>query len=256
MSASVFLHPDLPACAVGDIVVVGGSEGHHAMAVQRLRAGERVDVVDGRGTRVTGLVDATSTPRELRVCVESVVHEAARSPRIVVVQAIPKSDRGELAVELLTEVGVDAIVPWQAEHCVARWSGDRGMKAHGRWVTTAREATKQSRRSHVPDVEPACTTPEVLVRVREAVGRGAQVWMLHEAADAGMPSVSDATEIWLIVGPEGGISPHEVTELVAAGAVPVRLGSTVFRSSSAGTVAAAVVSTLTGRWSDVHARMT
>lgn len=225
------------------------------MTVQRLRVGEPVDVVDGRGTRIRGAVDAESTPGELHVRVASVAYEEPHLPCIVVVQALPKSDRGERAVELLTEVGVDVIVPWQAENCVTRWAGERGAKAHAKWVTTARESTKQSRRSHVPLVESPCTTSELVSRVREAASRGAPVLVLHEEAEDVMPSLVDATEVWLIVGPEGGVSPREIADLTAAGAVPVRLGSAVFRTSSAGVIAAAVVSTLTGRWSGARARM-
>lgn len=255
MSAPVFLLPDLPAASAGDVIVVAGNEGHHAMAVARLRVGERVDVVDGTGGRVRGVVHDSSTNRELHVRVEAYCIEDVQVPRIVVVQAIPKSDRGDRAVELMTEVGVDVIIPWQAAHCVTRWSGERGDKAHRSWVRTAQEASKQSRRARVPMIEPACTTSQLVTLVRDACTNGARVWALHETAEADVPTAIDAPEVWLIVGPEGGISPSELTDLTAAGATAVRLGSAVFRTSSAGAIAAAVVSTLTGRWSDTHARM-
>lgn len=256
MSAPVFLHPDLPAVAAGDVIVLTGPEAHHALAVQRLRAGEAVEIVDGRGTRVSGVVADGASPRELHVRVSARAEEPAAAPRIIVVQAIPKGDRAERAVELLTEVGVDAIVPWQAQNCVTRWSGERGEKAHTKWVANAREAAKQSRRSWLPVVESPCSTAQVCDQVRAARERGAAVWLLHEAADRDEPPALDAPEVWLIVGPEGGVSDQEVDALSTAGAIPVRLGSTVFRTSTAGVVAAAVVSTLTGRWTRVRARMT
>lgn len=255
MSAPVFLRPDLPDVTAGSIVVVTGPEAHHALAVQRLRAGELVEVVDGGGMRVSGVVEE-STSKDLHVRVIECVEEPAASPRIVIVQAIPKGDRGERAVELLTEVGVDAVIPWQAQNCVTRWSGERGEKAHGKWISTARESTKQSRRSWLPIVEAPCTTAEVCERVRAARERGATVWLLHEGADLREPENPDADEVWLLVGPEGGVSGDEVDALSAAGAHPVRLGTTVFRTSTAGAVAAAVVSTLTGRWTSTRARMT
>ena len=255
MSAPVFLVPDLPAASTGDVITVSGPEGHHAMAVQRLRVGEQVELVDGRGGRALGSVHEESTKRDLRVRVASYRVEGAQVPRIVVVQAIPKSDRADRAIELMTEVGVDVIIPWQAEHCVTRWSGERGHKAHASWVRTAQEATKQSRRARVPIIEAVSTTADVAARIREACERGACAWALHEAAQDGAPEELDTPEVWLVVGPEGGISPRELANLSTAGATPVRLGSTVFRASSAGAIAAAVVSTLTGRWSDSHARM-
>lgn len=255
MSAPVFLDPDLPAVSAGEVVILTGDEAHHAVAVQRLRAGEDVVLVDGRGARVSGVVDSTS-PREMRVRVVEHVREPSSAPRITVVQAIPKGDRAERAVELLTEVGVDVIIPWQAQNCVARWSGERGERAHAKWITTAREAAKQSRRAWLPMVEALATTDQLCDQVRAARERGADVWLLHEVAELSEPVSPNSDEVWLIVGPEGGVSAPEVAELVSAGAIPVRLGSTVFRTSTAGAVAVAVVSTLTGRWMNVHARMT
>lgn len=255
MSAPVFLDPDLPAVAAGGMVVLAGSEAHHASTVQRLRAGEAVEIVDGRGARVAGFVESAS-PRELRIRVLEHVREPAALPRITVVQAIPKGDRAEHAVELLTEVGVDVIIPWQAQNCVARWAGERGDRAHTKWVATARQATKQARRSWLPIVEAASTTAQICDKVRAAREHGAVVWLLHEGAEQRDPVIAESHDVWLIVGPEGGVSPEEVENLLGAGATPVRLGSTVFRTSTAGAVAAAVVSTLTGRWTNAHARMT
>lgn len=255
MSAPVFQHTDLPDVTVGDVVVITGPEAHHALAVQRLRAGEPIEVVNGSGTRIYGVVDSASS-RDLHVRVIECVEEPEASPRIVVVQAIPKGDRGERAVELLTEVGVDVVIPWQAQNCVTRWSGERGEKAYAKWDSTARESAKQSRRSWSLVVEQPSITAEVCDRVRAAQERGATVWLLHESTELQDPGIPDADEVWLIVGPEGGVSQSEVRALTQAGATPVRLGSTVFRTSSAGAVAAAVVSTLTGRWTNARARMT
>jgi 16S rRNA (uracil1498-N3)-methyltransferase len=86
--------------------------------------------------------------------------------------------------------------------------------------------------------------------------RGAATWLLDEGAALREPERPDTDEVWLIVGPEGGVSDHEVEALTAAGATSIRLGPTVFRTSTAGAVAAAVVSTLTGRWMSMRARMT
>src|SRR5207249_3264670 len=119
----VFLATDLSA----DRVVLDGPEGRHAATVRRIRVGEQVDLVDGLGTRVTGAVSA-ATKDTLTVEVTRRVVEPRPEPRLTVVQALAKGDRGELAVELATEVGVDTIVPWQADRCQLSWSGERGVK--------------------------------------------------------------------------------------------------------------------------------
>jgi 16S rRNA (uracil1498-N3)-methyltransferase len=170
----------------------------------------------------------------------------AAEPRIVVVQAIPKGDRGELAVEIMTEVGVDEVIAWQAERSVARWRGDRAGKGLARWQATAREAAKQSRRAWIPEVTGPERTPAVACR---AAAAGLAI-LLDPGAEAAFGSLAmpHQGEIVVIVGPEGGVSPAEAGALTGAGAVPARLGPTVLRSSSAGAVAAALALAGSGRW--------
>jgi 16S rRNA (uracil1498-N3)-methyltransferase len=226
-------------------IVLSGAEGRHAATVRRLAVGERADVTDGAGTIAECVVTGAGPGViELAVLVKRAV--PAPEPRIVVVQAIPKGDRGELAVEIMTEVGVDAVVAWQAERSVARWRGDRADKSLARWQATAREAAKQSRRAWIPEVTGPEATPAV---VRRVAGAGLAILLDPEApAGLGQLGMRGHAEIVMIVGPEGGVSPAETEAMVRAGAVPARLGPTVMRSSSAGTVAAALALAASGRW--------
>ena len=241
MTPPVFVAEDL----AGDRLVLSGPEGHHAATVRRVKAGEAVDVVDGRGTRVSCSV--TSVERDVvRLSVLARTAEPAPSPRLVLVQAIAKGDRGELAVELATEVGVDEVIPWAAARCIVRWEGERGAKALRRWRSSAREAGKQSRRAWLPVVQEQHTTEQIVHRARAA----AATLILHESATtplAGMTLPADG-DVLLVVGPEGGIRDEEVAALDAVGAVVVRLGTSVLRTSTAGAAAASVVSALTTRW--------
>ncbi len=236
MSNPVFLCQDL----TGDEILLDGPEGRHAAAVRRMRPGEELDLVDGRGTRCTGVVTAT-TRDTVTVALRDRVIEPPPAPRITLVQALAKGDRGELAVELATEVGVDAVVPWRAERCVARWEGERGAKALQRWRSTAREAAKQSRRAWFPDVAEPVTT----AAVPQLPGT---VLVLHEQATVPLSQVPLDGDVVLVVGPEGGIGEDELALLLANGGAAVRLGTTVLRTSTAGAAAAAVVSARTGRW--------
>ncbi len=233
MSNPVFLCADVSA----DRILLGGAEGRHAATVRRIRVGEVLDLVDGRGTRCTGAVVAT-TKDTVTVEVAARVVEEQAVPRITLVQALAKGDRGELAVELATEVGVDVVVPWQAARCMVSWSGERGAKALERWRSTAREASKQSRRAWFPEVTEPLTTAQV-------AALPGTLLVLHEAADTRLSELALEGDVVLVVGPEGGVSPEELALL---GGTPVRLGPSVLRTSTAGAAAAAVISSRTGRW--------
>ena len=242
MTPSLFLVDDLP---VGDSFRLDGGEGRHAARVKRVRSGEQVLVSDGRGALLECEVSNTGGDG-MSLIVISRRRIPAPQPRIVVVQALPKGERAELAVETLTEVGVDEIVPWAAERSIVRWDGERGAKALGRWRSTAREAGKQSRRAAFPVVTSVRSTREVTELVRAADAS----YVLHETATdpLALQAFPPRGTVVLIVGPEGGVTEAEVGAFLDAGAVAVRLGASVLRTSTAGAAAAAVVSAGTARW--------
>lgn len=245
MTAPVFVVDRLNG--VGPEFVLDGPEGRHAVSVKRLRPGEDVVLTDGRGLWMEGVVRATEGKDRLVVMDLGGVHEELpESPRITVVQALPKGDRGELAVETMTETGVDAIVPWAASRCITQWKGDRGLKALAKWRSTAREAGKQSRRVRFPEVADPATTKQVAALLATADFAA----VLHESGDAPLSTADlpGAGEIVLVVGPEGGVSPEELALFVEAGAQPYRLGRSVLRTSTAGTAAVALLLGRTGRW--------
>lgn len=247
MAATLFYADAVPAA--GEIAVVEGDEGFHAATVRRIRPGEALVISDGAGVLAECSVQ-TADKRRLtaKVSARRVVDRPA--PLVTVAQAIPKSERSELAVELATEAGADAFLAWQSDRCVARWDGDRADKGLRRWRAVARSAARQSRRAWIPGVEGPLSTRELCAAVRERVTAGGLVLALHESAEgplADLP-VAQAPSVMLIVGPEGGISEEELTELAAAGAVAVRLGPTVLRTSTAAAVALGALGVLTARW--------
>jgi 16S rRNA (uracil1498-N3)-methyltransferase len=248
VTAPVFVIPStaLAAASVGASVRLDGTEGRHAVSVRRLGVGEELDLVDGVGRRATGTVAAIIDKQSLDVAVASVHDEPEPRPRVVVVQALPKGDRGELTVELLTEIGVDVIVPWAAANCVTQWRGDRAERAHRRWSDAARAAAKQARRARFPVIEPPASTADVVERVRAA----SSAIVLHEQARTAIAEVTApaAGDLVIVVGPEGGLTPAERASLDDAGATEVRLGPSVLRTSSAGIAAVAALLAPTSRW--------
>ena len=232
----------------GDPIRLDGAEGRHASAVRRLRPGESLLLGDGAG-RVAVCTVAAADRTSLVCAVHSRYDEPPPAPRMVVAQALPKGERGELAVSALTEVGVDEVVPWAASRCVTRWSAERAAKGLTRWRAAAREATKQSRRGWLPEIPGLTTTAEVTARL----GQAELAVVLHESATEPLAAlrVPERGEVVVVVGPEGGIDDAELEQFAVAGAVPVRMGPTVLRTSTVGTAAAAVLLSRTPRWGRV-----
>jgi 16S rRNA (uracil1498-N3)-methyltransferase len=238
----VFLVP--PGDLSAGVITLTGPEGHHAAAVRRLRAGERADVSDGAGSLAEGVV--TGTGKDYVTLDIRALHTVPPpQPRLTVAQALPKGDRGELAVELMTEIGVDAVIPWAAQRSITKWQADRGAKALAKWRATAREAAKQSRRAWLPEVTDPATTVSLAKRVSTACAIVLEADAPAKLHELPLP---EAGEVLLLVGPEGGISPAERAALRDAGAIEARLGPTVLRTSTAGAAAAAILLTKTARW--------
>lgn len=242
MSAPVFLVDALPE---GSETVLDGPEGRHAATVRRLRPGEEVHLSDGSG----GVAECTvveAEPGRLSLAVLRRSQIARPQPRFVVVQALPKGDRGALAVELMTEIGVDEIVPWSSGRTIMHWRGERGDRALSRWRSAAREAAKQSRRAWLPYVSDLHSTRQVCTLLSQA----AAGVVLHQSASTAIDAVglSDDGDIVVVVGPEGGLTEGELTAFRAAGARLARLGPTVLRTSTAGLAALSVLAVRAGRW--------
>ncbi|WP_067666114.1 16S rRNA (uracil(1498)-N(3))-methyltransferase [Nocardia miyunensis] len=246
MAATVFYLDEIPE--PGGIAILDGPEGRHAATVRRIRVGEPITLSDGAGVLASSEVVAAQKDRlELEVLDRILAQPAA--PPVTVVQALPKSDRSELAVELMTEAGADVVIPWQAARCVANWEG-KARKGVDKWRAAARAAARQSRRAFIPEVAELYRTSDVLALVREIKADNGIAVALHESGSARFVSLplAAASRIVLIVGPEGGLDDAELTALADAGADVALLGPTVLRTSTAAAVALGALGALTSRW--------
>ena len=241
-----FLVDEAGEARPGDTVTLSGAEAHHAAVVRRVRVGEEVTLGDGRGAWLRGTCESVS-PREVIVRVDGRTDAAAPAPRIVLVQALAKGDRDELAVQAATELGADEIVPWQAARSVSRWDAAKAAKGVARWQQIVREAAKQAHRAWVPRVTDPVTSAALAVRAGTD-----RVLVLEPTASAPLSGIEiadgDDRALVLVVGPEGGVAPDELEALAAAGAELVRLGDTVLRTSTAGPAALALLNARLGRW--------
>jgi 16S rRNA (uracil1498-N3)-methyltransferase len=227
-----------PLPAVGTQLLLAGDEGRHAAVVRRIRPGEMVMIGDGRGRGIRGLVVEVQ-PSGLVVEVADHLVAPEEPRRLVAAQALAKGDRSELAVEMMTEMGISEIIPWQATRSIVRWSEERAVRSVARWRSTAREAAKQSRRLNVPQVSEPVTTRQLAQQVANVD----LALLLHGEADESIAEVDlPATgTVLIIIGPEGGISGDELNELARSGARPVSISDGVLRTSTAGVVALAAV---------------
>ncbi|OBG81814.1 16S rRNA (uracil(1498)-N(3))-methyltransferase [Mycobacterium sp. E3305] len=247
MVATLFYVDALPD--VGSLAVVDGDEGFHAATVRRIRPGEQLVLGDGAGGLAHCEVEHAGRDG-LRARVLKRWSVAAGQPPVTVVQALPKSERSELAIELATEAGADAFLAWQAARCVASWQGARVDKGLRRWRAVARSAARQSRRAHIPPVDGVLSTAALVDRVRDELRAAGVVLALHESAADPLAhaDIAGAASLFLVVGPEGGIAPDEIAALTEAGAVAVRLGPQVLRTSTTAAVALGALGVLTPRW--------
>ncbi|MDR1823821.1 MAG: 16S rRNA (uracil(1498)-N(3))-methyltransferase [Bifidobacteriaceae bacterium] len=252
MTAPVFFVPvgSLAGLRPGDPVTLTGEEARHAAQVQRVRPGERIDVADGAGQRGSGPVSLVDKATVV-VTLDRLEAEPPALPFITLVQALAKNRRDEAAIEAATELGVDAIVPWQADRSVVQWRGpEKADKGRARWQEVVKAAAKVARRACLPEVMAPLTTSGLLQYLTE--GHDIAVIVLHEAAtepfEAALRDAAGHATIALVVGPEGGITDQELAAFRVQGAGVVRLGPTVLRSSTAGPAALAVLSQRLGRW--------
>jgi 16S rRNA (uracil1498-N3)-methyltransferase len=243
--SSLYLREDLAQADEGGLVELTGAEAKHAVTVNRSRVGEDIRIGNGRGLVISGAIE-TVEPGRVGVRVIAVTVEPEPTPRLVLVQALAKGDRDELAIQAATELGVSAIVPWAASRSVSRWEGAKKEKGRSRWETIVREASKQSIRSFVPPVLPIASTADL-----QRLAASSRVVLLDPTATDRLSDIDVSAEkgdLLLVVGPEGGISDAELENLTSAGAVRARLGNTVLRTSSAGPAALAVLNVALGRW--------
>jgi 16S rRNA (uracil1498-N3)-methyltransferase len=241
MVEPLFYSENIITSTVGSAAVLSGPEAKHAVSVRRMQVGEAIQLTDGLGTRVRGTVLAT-TSSALELSVLEVIQEAKPALVITLVQALAKGDRDELAIQAATELGVSAVIPWQASRSISRWDSAKEVKGRARWKQIVNEAGKQSLRAFWPVVQASVTTSALA----KALGSYDLVLVLDTTASKLLADVSVPKEgsIALVVGPEGGIEASELEVLQAAGAQLVSLGANVLRTSTAGP---AVIAALTLR---------
>lgn len=229
----------------GSVFVLGGPEAKHAASVRRMNVGESIAVSDGAGLKVRGKV-AKVLKDTLEVLVESVDALNPPSTKLVLVQALAKGDRDELAIQACTELGVFEVIPWQADRSISIWKAEKKQKGQTRWQTIVTEAAKQSLRAFVPRVSEVLDSAELVQMLRGFD----QVMILDPEAGNSITELNAPPigSVAIVVGPEGGISEAELSAFAEAGFSSVHLGSGVLRTSTAGMAAISYLQAKLGDW--------
>ncbi len=242
--AHLYRVSDTAELEAGGFAELIGDEARHAATVARLGVGEAIGLTNGAGVMAQCVV-LESTPRRVRLAVDSVSRVPPLTPALWLVQALAKGDRDERAVEACTELGVDHIIPWQAARSISRWTAEKELKGVARWQRIATEASKQSLRAWVPQVAPLAQ----LAELRDLASRTRMVVLNPGAELSVAAAVKPGDEpVVVVVGPEGGITPEELASLEGAGALAASLGPHVMRTSSAGAAALAILNHSLSRW--------
>lgn len=204
--------------------------------VLRLRPGDRVVLFDGRGTECDARLDALAASA-CTCTVERLHPRRDDAARVVLVQALPKGSKLEEIVRAATEAGVTSIHLAVAERSIARPDEDRARARVDRLAKIATEAARQSERGDVPTIVPPAPLLDVAAR---APATAARLVLSPRAGAPWADALAGHDEVWLAVGPEGGLSEGEEDALVAAGWSRARIAVPILRVETAAPLAVAL----------------
>jgi len=234
---TLFFVDDLPT-TVGGLYEFANDDANHAIRVLRMQTGVEFMLSDGQGSW-SQVVATEVKKKSMQVRVIDSGFQQPLATTITVVQALPKGDRAKEAIELLTEAGVDRIVPWASARSIGKGSE--------KFAITAREASKQSRRFRIPEVTETATTAQIC----EAIKVSDLAIAFHESATSKLSdqvSSHNVEHLLIIIGPEGGLTDEEIAAFTDAGAKVALMGRPILRSAHAGIAAVSAVSALLKVW--------
>jgi len=230
------------------LLKVEGSEVRHIRRVLRLKVGDRLVLFDGSAKEYEGII-VEESPSSVVMKVENILSPAKESPlEITLAQSLLKGEKMEYLIQKATELGIKKIIPFFSSRSVPLLDKSKKLRRYHRWEKIVIEACKQCGRIAVPRVEPLQNYSEMLTMASSEALR----LILWEKEGQGLKEVlkgsKGRTEIFFVVGPEGGMSDEEVGEAQKAGFIPITLGKRILRSETAGLC---LLSVLQYEWGDL-----
>jgi 16S rRNA (uracil1498-N3)-methyltransferase len=234
-----------PESIVADVVAIPRSKARQIARVLRLSPGDEIVVLDNTGDEYDVTLTEISADNAVGRVTDRRHTSGEPRRRIVLYQALLKSDKFELVLQKCTELGVAAFVPFASKRTVVRErSGDHTRTRRDRWLRIVEEAAEQSHRGRLPKVRDPIT---LLEACEQANGVVLMPWedehstglrqMISKSASIG----SRDSEIGIVIGPEGGFSEGEVESARERGVTTVSLGSRILRAETAAIATASAV---------------
>ncbi len=232
------------ALAEGATANLDDNAAQHVGRVLRMQPGQELQLFNGDGNDYPATITAASK-KHVEVRVGSPRANPTESHlEIVLGQTLSKGDRMDYAVQKAVEMGVTRIVPLTTERCDVKLKGDREDKRLRHWQSVAVSAAEQCGRARVPDILPVMSVSEWLEHTRDCDVR----LVLHHRTEHALKAIIPPQRLALMIGPEGGLTPEEITQAEQEGFLPVALGPRVLRTETAPVAAMALCQYL---WGDI-----
>lgn len=235
-----FLIP--PGKKIGDLFSLSQKEFHHLHHVQRKRAGDKVQLTDGQGSRFLGKI-AALTPQEAMILILEEEAPQIRHGRVAIAQALLKKDKMEWVVEKCVELGVDELIPFTSSRTIVQWKGDYPRE---RWEKIVEASVKQCSRSSLMKISSHLGFSEILIHLKsdlkiicweEATHPIRQVFQVFKDR---LPKNQNPS-VLILIGPEGGFAKEEIDLAEKAGFVVASLGQKILRAETAAIATATLV---------------
>lgn len=234
---------DIDGSDVGTDINITGGDVNHIRNVLRLKVGEQIVVSDGRGRDYTCRISQIDT--DVVICnIEDINDNFAELPvEVTLFQGYPKSDKMDLIVQKMVELGVHRIVPVFTARTIVKLDQKKAAKKTGRYQTIAESAAKQSGRGIIPEITEPVSFADALKMAKD-MDMNIIPYEEAEGIEQSRKVISDIRghrSLGIFIGPEGGFAREEVEQAQAIGAKCITLGHRILRTETAGLAVMSII---------------
>lgn len=219
-----------------DFIVISGEDAHHIIKVLRYKIGDFLELSDGKSIVANSVIEDIDHKEQyvkLRILEKTIVESI--NPKITLFQGIPKGDKFDFIIQKGTEIGVSKFVPVKTARTIVEFSKDKLQRRKERWYKIAKEASKQCRRTDIPEISGVINFSDSMEKIKD-YDLAIIPWELEKTKS--LKTVlrnenKDVRNIAVFIGPEGGFAEAEVALARRTGVISVSLGSRILRTETA-----------------------